>query len=134
MRADPGARIALAPRRKGTELQPLGLGSLDLQAQQVLLQLALLAGLGILELSDLLAEVVELGLLLVELLDIAVVEIRVLGELAHVLADAGLLLADLVDPLLATAPLGGCLRHAVAQLDDLAESFLDLLADRRARR
>src|SRR5262249_52087154 len=75
-------------------------GSIDLEAPQVVVQLALLAGLGVLQRLDLLSQVVELGFLLVELLDVPCVEVGVLSELAHVLADASLLLADLGDGLL----------------------------------
>src|SRR6516162_7597051 len=71
---------------------PVGaLGSIDLEAPQVVVQLTLLAALGVLQRLDLLAQVVELGLLLVELRDVPGVEVGVLRELAHVLADASLL-------------------------------------------
>src|SRR5262245_28880672 len=105
-------------------------GSIDLEAPQVVVQLALLAGLGVLQRLDLPAQVVELGFLLVELPDVPGVEVGVLSELAHVLADARLLLADLGDGLFQAGALGLGLPELVAELDQMLEGFLDGVADR----
>src|SRR5512135_2179972 len=103
--------------------------SVDVEAQKVIIQLALLGGLDVLELLDPGAEVVKLRLLLVELLDVAVVKVGVLGEFAQVLADARLLLADLGDVLLEPGPVGLRPGQPVAELYDLLEGLLDPVTD-----
>src|SRR6476661_3809665 len=101
------------PRRPTADAPRL---SIDLQPLQVLVQRALLRGLGVLERLDLAPQGVELGLLLVELLDVAVGQLGILGQLAQVLADPRLLLSNLADALLLAGPLGAGLLEAAAEL------------------
>src|SRR3989304_10029701 len=98
VRSPPGTRY---PRQRFNFFNSL---SINLKAQQIIVQLLLLLGFGPLESLDLLAQRIDLGLLLVEFFDVPSIELGVLSEPGHILADAGLFLGDLVDALFPARP------------------------------